>query len=74
MPPEIKKYIEKIEDIICENCIFLTYDDEKNFICCNVENQKIHPKPGLFCTQGRWKTKINFKYVEYKNILPYYDK
>ena len=74
MPPELKNYIEKIEDITCENCIFLTHDKEKTLICCNAENQNFKPEPDLFCTQGKWKTKLTYKYVDYKNILPYYDK
>lgn len=54
MAPEIKKTIDKFEELACENCIYFQDDPSGNSVCINPESDDWHTEKDECCSKGKW--------------------
>lgn len=72
MPPELKKPINSIAEIICNNCIFTDKHWQKGTVECRLEllngidNFCRISSEEFFCSKGQWIIMLDNK----KNALP----
>lgn len=53
MPPELKKPINSLAEITCENCVF-SYIDKAEPICCNPDSPDWYRESNGYCSEGQW--------------------
>lgn len=54
MPPELKRVINSIDEMVCENCVCSHNKNRDVVECCNPSTSEWQRDDDEFCSKGQW--------------------